>query len=160
MKLIRLTRNFRAGCKSIPEYRDEFRAMKKCLVNGAAPGVPYNMVNILQHLGKNNLMDYSSRHYKILCLVLENLITRCRWYEVGGWGQFCAPGDAKPKQIIDGDIPMGVLATLSNISKQFTYHTGVELEPATLRKILERLTNQGRFVRMERGKYKRIHIGF
>jgi len=128
-------------------------------MENAKPGVPYSITNIMQELEKVGAMDYSVPKRETLRLVLEHLITKHKWVEVGNFGNFAALGNATFRDIIDGAMPRNAPFNREDVRRMMAFMTGEELEANTISKGLERLVKDGRVIRTERGKYKRTHVG-
>lgn len=162
MKLKRLTRTFKANAKPVPEMKSDIRNIMAHLKEHVKPGIPYSIGHIMDDLDKNRLMDLEPYYFSVLRICLERLITKHGWCQTGGRGHFCIPGK-KPvvlRDMIDAMIPHSAPCTRQSTARTIKYLTGEDVDTNTISKVFERLIEQGRFIRLERGKYKRTHIGF
>jgi len=163
MKLIQTNKNFKTDAEALPEHKFDFRAIRNHLIKKAKPGLPYNILTIMHELNINKLMKMDGYYYTVLSLVLKQLMNKYGWRQCSLPGYFCFY-DKSDKvglaPMIDAFVPSNSPFTLSGNARMVRLLTGEDIKAETIRKAVTRLAKEGRFVRLERGKYKRTHIGF
>ena len=155
MKLIHIARNFQAP----GDYdAEELAPIVKHIDENAMESTPYHSLNILDEImkvgapfgieGKGALAALSG--------VYQELVQRHKWYTVGGYFFIAkGPQDTMLRSVLFGAMGAGVDTNVQSISETVQGLTGDYPDSDTLRKNLQRLVNNGKFARSDRGVYRR-----
>lgn len=155
MKLINTARNYVAPTK----YQgDELEPIIKHIAENATESTPYSSLNILDEVLKmSGPLGIDDKDALIaVSHVMQELVQRHRWYTVSGYF-FVAygPKETMLRSVIYGALGAGVDMNVQSIAETVQACTGEYPESDTLRKNLQRLVNNGKFTRTDKGVYRR-----
>lgn len=141
------------------EYKKHIKKAIRHLRKKAKPGVPYAVLNILHELDKNNIVDTATDDgVKCAALAIDILVNQLDWYKIGHC-YYGKDGKASLRDVVDGCTGCGFDFSIAGRVKTVSRFAGPAQTKNTMSKAINRLVSDGRFVRLERGRYKRSHVG-
>ncbi len=142
-----------------PEYKKPIKSAIEHLRKKAKPGVPYAVLNILHELDKNRIIDITlDDGIKCAALAVDILVNQLNWYKIGHC-YYGIDGKASLRDMIDGCTGCGFHFSVEGRVKTVGRFASPPQTKNAMLKAVTRLVKEGRFTRLERGRYKRIHVG-
>ena len=155
MKLIHTARNFQAP----EEYDAELlEPLVKHIAENAIESTPYSALNILDEVLKvgGPLGIEKETALAAVSGVMQELVQRQRWYTVGGYFFIAyGPTETMLRSVLYGALGHGIALNVQSISETVQACTGDYPDSDNLRKNLQRLVNNGKFTRVDKGVYAR-----
>lgn len=142
-----------------PEFKERIKNTVRCWKKKAKSGVPYAVLNLLHELDKNSILDITvSDDIKCAGLAVNIMIERFGWYKIGHC-YYGLDGNASLRDMIDGCTGSGFSFSIAGKGKGIGRFASPSQTNNNILKAVSRLVDDGRFMRVERGRYKRIHVG-
>lgn len=143
----------------LPEYKSRVKKAIRHLRKKAKPGVPYAILNLLHELDKNRIVDITTDDgMKCAALAVDILVNQLNWYKIGEH-YYGINGKASLRDMVDGCTGCGFDFSIGGRVKTVGRFASPPQTKNTMSKAVNRLVADGRFVRLERGRYKRVHVG-
>ena len=160
MKLQKPSKKFKTQQRAPKHLKKEVAAIVEYLKEKAKPGTPYTLFQIADELVAARLLRIDRDSMPQLSYALSDMIQLNDWFEFGAWGHFGLKGKTTLRQLIDGASVRGATYDVPGYAKLIEMLTGEEVEHGVIRKTLQRLVSNGKFIRVDRGMYQRVAKGF